>query len=126
MELKDVVAKNVSMIAEADGYSSNALAKKCGMAQKTVWSIMDAQHNARLDNVETLAKGLGVSTALLMTEGLSLSALKSIKSPRMMSEYLSLPAIPRARVDALVNSLMPANAELSVKVSDEYQAVMGF
>ena len=126
MELKDVVAKNVSMIAEADGYSSSALAKKCGMAQKTVWSIMDAQHNARLDIVETLAKGLGGSTALLMTEGLSLSALKSIKSPRMMSEYLSLPAIPRARVNALVKSLMPANAEQSVKVSDEYQAVMGF
>ena len=126
MELKDVVAKNVSMIAEADGYSSSALAKKCGMAQKTVWSIMDAQHNARLDNVETLAKGLGVSTALLMTEGLSLSALKSIKSPRMMSEYLSLPAIPRARVNALVKSLRRPISESPVSQPAELQAVMGF
>ena len=126
MELKEVVASNVSMLAEAEGYSTNALARKCGMAQKTVWSIMDGQHAARLDNVEALAKGLGVSPALLMTEGLSLSALKSIKSPRMMAEYLSLPAIQRARVDAMVKSLQRPILESPVSQPAELQAVMGF
>ena len=126
MELKEIVANNVSMLAEAEGYSTNALARKCGMAQKTVWSIMDGQHAARLDNVEALAKGLGVSPALLMTEGLSLSALKSIKSPRMMAEYLSLPAIQRARVDAMVKSLQRPVPESPISQPAELQAVMGF
>ena len=40
MDIKEVVAKNVSMLAEAEGYSTNALARKCGMPQKTVWNIM--------------------------------------------------------------------------------------
>lgn len=127
MELKDVLAKNLKMIAEAEGYSSRSLAMKCGMPQKTVWNMMEAEHSARLSNIESIAAGLGVSPVLLITDGLSLAALRSIKSPRMMAEYLSLPSVQRARVDAMVKGFTkePAN-DLPVAPSAELQAVMGF
>ena len=127
MELKDVLAKNLKMIAEAEGYSSRSLAMKCGMPQKTVWNMMEAEHSARLSNIEGIAAGLGVSPVLLITDGLSLAALRSIKSPRMMAEYLSLPSVQRARVDAMVKGFNkePAN-DLPCAPSPELQAVMGF
>ena len=126
MELKDVLAKNLQMIAEARGLSSRSMAALCGMPQKTVYTMMQGTNAARITSIDKLAAGLNVSPQLLLIDGLNHAALMSIKSNRMMGEYLSLPAIQRARVDALVKSLMPAKPEEPVKVSDEYQAVMGF
>ena len=126
MELKDVMAKNLKMIAQAEGLSSRALAIRCDMSQKTIWNMMEGEHSARLSNVERIAAGLGVSPVLLITDGLSAAALTSIKSPRMMAEYLSLPAIQRARVDAMVKSLQRSIPESPVSQPAELQAVMGF
>ena len=126
MELKDVLAKNLQMIAEARGLSSRSMAALCGMPQKTVYTMMQGTNAARITSIDKLAAGLNVSPQLLLIDGLNHAALMSIKSTRMMGEYLSLPAIQRARVDAMVKSLMPAKPEEPVKVSDEYQAVMGF
>ena len=126
MELKDVLAKNLQMIAEARGLSSRSMAAQCDMPQKSVYCMLKGTVSCRLDSVEKIARGLNVSPDLLLIDGLNHAALMSIKSSRMMGEYLSLPAIQRARVDALVKSLMPAKVEEPVKVSDEYQAVMGF
>ena len=126
MELKDVLAKNLQMIAEARGLSSRSMAAECDMPQKTVYSILHGVSTARLDSVNKIAKGLKVSPILLLTEDLNHAALMSIKSTRMLGEYLSLPAIQRARVNALVSSLAPVKSEVPLKVSDEYQAVMGF
>lgn len=124
MELKHVLAKNVNMIARAEGYSSNSLAKKVGMPQKTIWNIMEAHHDCRLESLAALAHGLGTSPLLLLSEGLTYAAFKSLKSTRMMSEYLSLPAIQRARVDAMVKGFKPVAAEPPMPA--ELQAVMGF
>ena len=126
MELKDVLAKNLQMIASARGLSSRSMAAKCGMPQKTVYNTMRGTTAAQITSVDKLAAGLNVAPDLLFIDGLNHAALMSIKSTRMMGEYLSLPAIQRARADALVKSLMPAKPEEPVKVSDEYQAVMGF
>ena len=126
MELKYVLAKNLSMVAEARGLSSRSMAMLCDMPQKSVYCMMKGTVACRLEAVNKIAKGLGVSAVLLLTDDLNHSALMSIKSPRMMGEYLSLPAIQRARVDALVQTLMPLKKEQPVKVSEEFQAVMGF
>ena len=126
MELKDVLAKNLQMIAEARGLSSRSMSMQCGMPQKTVYNMMHGKSAAQVTNIDKLAAGLNVAPELLLIDGLNHAALMSIKSTRMMGEYLSLPAIQRARADALVKSLMPAKPEEPVKVSDEYQAVMGF
>ena len=126
MELKDVLAKNLQMIASARGLSSRSMAAKCGMPQKTVYNTMRGTTAAQITSVDKLAAGLNVAPDLLFIDGLNHAALMSIKSTRMMGEYLSLPAIHRARVDALVKSLMPAKEEAPVTVSAEFQAVMGF
>ena len=126
MKLKDVLAKNLQMIAEARGLSSRSMSMQCGMPQKTVYNMMHGKSAAQVTNIDKLAAGLNVAPELLLIDGLNHAALMSIKSTRMMGEYLSLPAIQRARADALVKSLMPAKPEEPVKVSDEYQAVMGF
>ena len=126
MELKDVLAKNLKMIADARGLSSRSMAMQCGMPQKTVYSMLHGKNAAQVTNIDKVAAGLNVAPELLLIDGLNHAALMSIKSTRMMGEYLSLPAIQRARVDALVSSLMPIQPEGPVKVSDEYQAVMGF
>lgn len=124
MELKFILAKNLTMIAEAEGYSTNSLAKKIGMPQRTVWSLMNSRYNARIDSISRIAKGLGVSPQLLLTDGLTLATFKSIKSTRMMSDYLSLPAVQRARVDAMVQGFKRIAPEPPMPA--ELQAVMGF
>ena len=124
MELKFILAKNLTMIAEAEGYSTRSLAMKIGMPQKTVWNLMNSRYDARIDNIAKIAEGLGVSPQLLLTDGLTLAAFKSIKSTRMMSEYLSLPAVQRARVDAMVKGFKRVAKE--PPMPSELQAVMGF
>ena len=124
MELKFILAKNLTMIAEAEGYSTRSLAMKIGMPQKTVWNLMNSRYDARIDSISKIAKGLGVSPQLLLTAGLTLAAFKSIKSTRMMSDYLSLPAVQRARVDAMVKGFKRVAEEPPMPA--ELQAVMGF
>lgn len=126
MELKDVLAKNLQMIAEARGLSSRSMAMQCDMPQKTVYTMMHGTAAARLTNIDKIARGLKVAPVLLVTADLNHAALMSIKSTRMMGEYLSLPAIQRARVDALVKSLQRPVPESPVSQPAELQAVMGF
>ena len=126
MELKDVLAKNLQMIAEARGLSSRSMAMQCGMPQKTVYNMVHAKSAAQVTNVDKLAAGLNVAPELLLIDGLNHAALMSIKSTRMMGEYLSMPAIQRARVDAMVKSLQRPIPESPVSQPPELQAVMGF
>ena len=45
MELKDVLAKNLKMIADARGLSSRSMAMQCGMPQKAVYSMLHADYH---------------------------------------------------------------------------------
>ena len=102
MELKDILAKNLQMIAEYEGLSQRAMSIQCGVNQKSMWNTMNGVHAVRLSNLEEIANSLRVPASMLLMDGLTIDALMSIRSEQRMIDYLSLPREKRSRVDQLV------------------------
>ena len=59
-ELRQVVAANVRRLRKAKGVSQEAFADDCGLHRTYIGAIERAERNVSLDNIERLAKGLGV------------------------------------------------------------------
>ena len=58
MELRDVVANNLTRLCKEHDLSSRELALRADMPQKTVWNMLNAEHSCRLSNLESLCKTL--------------------------------------------------------------------
>ena len=55
-----MVAANVRRLRKAKGVSQEAFADDCGLHRAYIGAIERAERNVSLDNIERLAKGLGV------------------------------------------------------------------
>lgn len=55
-----MVAANVRRLRKAKGVSQEAFADDCGLHRTYIGAIERAERNVSLDNIERLAKGLGV------------------------------------------------------------------
>ena len=64
---KTVVASNLRRIRVSAGLSQEALADRAGLHRTYVSSIERAQRNLSLENIFSLARGLGVDARELLT-----------------------------------------------------------
>lgn len=106
MELTQIVANNLTKICKEHDLSSNDLAKRADMPQKTVWSMMSGSHNCRIDNLEKLCRTLLVSPTAIVTPHLPTNILMSRRVPRLVEKYSKLTMEQRERVEELVDSML--------------------
>ena len=110
MELAQIVANNLQRICKEHDLSSNELANRSGMPQKTVYTIIQGTHQCRIDNLDKIAKALLVSPTVLVTPHLPTNVLMSRRVPRMIERYAKLSMEDRERAEAYIESLASPDA----------------
>lgn len=60
-ELRQVVASNVRRLRKAAGFSQEAFADACGLHRTYIGAIERAERNVSLDNIEKMARALGLA-----------------------------------------------------------------
>ena len=110
MELAQIVAGNLQRICKEHDLSSNELANRSGMPQKTIYTMIQGTHQCRIDNLDKIAKALLVSPTSLVTPHLPTSVLMSRRLPRLVDKYAKLSMEDRERVEAYIDSLASSDA----------------
>jgi len=64
--LRNVLARNVRQLRHERGLSQEELADRAGLHRTYVGSIERGERNLTVDNIEKIAKGLGIDAALLL------------------------------------------------------------
>ena len=106
MELTKIVSKNLQKVCKEHDLSTNELANRSGMPQKTVYSIVNGTHNCRIDNLEAIAKALLISPTALVTPHLPTSILMSRRVPRFIEKYAKLSIDDRDRLEQLIDGML--------------------
>jgi transcriptional regulator with XRE-family HTH domain len=68
-EIRDQLARNLRLIRASKGISQEALADLAGLHRTYVGSVERGERNISIDNIERLAKALGVSVGRLIGKG---------------------------------------------------------
>ena len=110
MELAEIVAGNLQRICKEHDLSSNELANRSGMPQKTIYTMIQGTHQCRIDNLEKIAKALLVSPTSLVTPHLPTNVLMSRRLPRLIDRYAKLSMEDRDRAEAYIESLSTSDA----------------
>ena len=92
-------------MAEHD-LSSNELANRSGLPQKTLYSMIHGTHNSRIDNVEAIAKALLVPLMTLVTPDLPTNVLMSQRMPRFAKKYAKLTLSQRDKLDNMLDEML--------------------
>jgi transcriptional regulator with XRE-family HTH domain len=67
--LRTILAKKVRLFRNRNGLSQERLADEAGLHRTYIGSIERAERNVSIDNIEKLAKALGVQPGDLLTDG---------------------------------------------------------
>jgi DNA-binding Xre family transcriptional regulator len=110
MELAEIVAGNLQRICKEHDLSSNELANRSGMPQKTIYTMIQGTHQCRIDNLEKISKALLVSPTSLVTPHLPTNVLMSRRLPRLIDRYAKLSMEDRERAEAYIDSLAAPEA----------------
>jgi len=106
MEIKTVISDNLKRIMAEHDLSSNELANRSGLPQKTLYSMIHGTHNSRIDNVEKIAKALLVPLMTLVTADLPTNVLMSQRMPRFAKKYAKLTLSQRDKLDSMLDEML--------------------
>lgn len=106
MSITKVISDNLKRIMVEHDLSSNELANRSGLPQKTLYTMIQGTHKARIDNVEKIAKALLVPMMTLVTPDLPTSALMSQRLPRFVKKYAKLGLEQRDQLDDLMDKML--------------------
>lgn len=111
MELVKVVSNNLERILKEHDLSTNELANRSGLPQKTCWSIITGSHAARIDNLEKISKALLVSPTALVTPHLPTNVVMSRRVPRLVANYAKLSMEQRDQLESFMAKMLDPDAE---------------
>ena len=117
MELSQVVANNLQRICKEHDLSSRELSLRADMPQKTVWNMINAEHNCRLNNLEALCKTLLVSPTAMVTPHLPTNRLMSSRVPRLIEKFAQLSMEQRDELELFIDKLL-GNEPVAVNLVD--------
>ena len=106
MSIAAVISDNLKRIMAEHDLSSNELANRSGLPQKTLYTMINGTHNSRIDNVEKIAKALLVPMMTLVTPDLPTSALMSQRLPRFVKKYAKLGLEQRDQLDKSLDEML--------------------
>lgn len=82
---------NLATYMEAEGLTTNALATKSGISQKTIWIVQAGKTKPTLTTAESLAKAIGVDARVMMSDGLTPEQIgRSSRIGRLLDKMLAL------------------------------------
>ena len=103
MSITKTISDNLKRIMAEHDLSSNELANRSGLPQKTLYTMIQGTHKARIDNVEKIANALLVPLMTLVTPDLPTNVLMSQRLPRFAKKYAKLDMKQRDDLDKLLD-----------------------
>lgn len=85
---KENLARNLRLLMDASDLSEERLAKKAGVAQKTINKMLNQTSEATLGTVEKIAAAFGATSWQLIMPDLPLELLSSAKLERLYDHYI--------------------------------------
>ena len=67
--LRDILAKNMRLLSAERGLSQEALADESGINRTYLSSVERSERNVSIDNIDRIAKALGVEAWTLLRDG---------------------------------------------------------
>ena len=109
MGIAAVISENLKRIMAEHDLSSNELANRSGLPQKTLYTMIQGTHNSRIDNVEKIAKALLVPLMTLVTPDLPTNVLMSQRLPRFTKKYAKLDMKQRDDLDKTLSDMLESD-----------------
>ena len=106
MSIIKTISDNLKRIMAEHDLSSNELANRSGLPQKTLYTMIQGTHKARIDNVEKIANALLVPLQTLVTPDLPTNVLMSQRLPRLVKKYAKLSLEQRDEIDAIMDKML--------------------
>lgn len=104
------LADNVRRLMEIDGLSQQKLAKRAGLAQRTVSDLLSygrtSSKSPTLSTIEKIAASFDVPTWLIQVPHLPDDLLRSHRLSRLVENYVEAPERGRENVDRIAESEM--------------------
>ena len=83
--------RNLDSFMRADNISHNSIAKKTGVSQKTVWSVVTGRSTPTLNTAEIVANAVGVDCRVLVSQELTPAQVgRSQRIGRMLDIMVTL------------------------------------
>jgi len=106
VSITKTISGNLKRIMAEHDLSSNELANRSGLPQKTLYTMIQGTHKARIDNVEKIANALLVPLQTLVTPDLPTNVLMSQRLPRLVKKYAKLSLEQRDEIDAIMDKML--------------------
>ena len=106
MNLSEIVCTNLDKVRKEHDLSTNELASRSGVPQKTIHNLMNQVHIPRLDTVESVCKALLVSTHAAVTAYAPMNILLSRRIGRVIEAYAKLTPEQRDHVEMVMSDYL--------------------
>lgn len=106
MTLTEIVCGNLDKVRREHDLSTNEMAKRSGLPQKTIHNLMNQVHVPRIDTVEAMCKALLVSPHAVVTPYAPMNILLSRRLGRVVEKYAKLTPDDREKVDLMMDELI--------------------
>lgn len=106
MNLSEIVCTNLDKVRREHDLSTNELASRSGVPQKTIHNLMNQVHIPRLDTVESVCKALLVSTHAAVTAYAPMNILLSRRIGRVIESYAKLTPEQRDHVEMVMSGYL--------------------
>ena len=98
--------KNLDTYMESEGITTNALASKSGISQKTIWVVKASQTKPTVTTAEAVAAALNLDARIMMSLDLTAEQMRrSGRIGRMLDKMLTLNPEQLKSIQTIVESM---------------------
>jgi transcriptional regulator with XRE-family HTH domain len=98
--------KNLDTYMESESITSNSLATRSGISQKTIWVVKAAKTNPTVTTAEAISNALGLDARIMMGKDLSADQIgRSSRIGRLLDKMLSLDSDQLKSIQTIVESM---------------------
>lgn len=106
MEFAVNYCQNLHTYMEAKSITTNSLATKSGISQKTIWVVKASKTKPTVTTAEAIAKALGLDARVMMSKDLTVEqAGRSARIGRLLDKMLTLGPGQLKSIQTIVESM---------------------
>lgn len=100
--------ENLACYMEAESISTNALATRSGISQKTIWIVKANKTKPTVTTAEAIANALNLDARIMMCKGLTSSQIgRSGRMGRMLDTMMTLSSDKLKSLQTIIESMAP-------------------
>ena len=99
--------KNLDTYMESESITTNSLATKSGISQKTIWVVKAGKTKPTVTTAEAVANALSLDARIMMGEGLTADQIgRSARIGRLLDKMLTLSPDQLKSIQTVVESMV--------------------